>query len=146
MTTEIRLGAADDLPEVVRIAQASPGSAQWPAESYSALMNHERRRLWIAETDGRVSGFLLFDRLPGDEAEILNLAVDPTVRRKGVARALIERLRSETEAAIYLEVRASNLGAQAFYERMGFRKKGERKAYYHRPVENALVYVSDLSS
>lgn len=142
----IRLGGADDLAEVARIALASPGAAQWPEASYEALLNHERRRLWIVDADGGPAGFLLFDRLPGEDAEILNLAVQPTVRRRGVGRALLERLRAETEGKIFLEVRASNLGARAFYERMGFRHEGERKAYYHRPVEDAVVYVSDLSS
>jgi len=142
----IRVGDAKDVSQVARIQRASPGAAAWPEENYGALLNHERRVLWIAETEGRTAAFLLFDRLPGDEAEILNLAVDPTFRRRGIASRLLARLRAETASKIYLEVRASNTGAQAFYEQMGYRREGERKAYYHRPVEDAWLYVCDLSS
>jgi len=140
----IRDGGAADFAELGRIQAASPGAATWPVESYGVVLSHERRSLWIAEVEGRTAGFLVFDQLPGEDAEILNLAVAPALRRRRVGAELVERLQSQTGAKVFLEVRASNAAAQAFYEQLGFRKTGERKAYYHRPVENAWTYVWDL--
>jgi ribosomal-protein-alanine N-acetyltransferase len=91
---------------------------------------------------GDVVGYL-FLQVAADQGEILNLAVHPAHRRRGVARRLTEVALSQFGhrgvRTAYLEVRRSNHGAQAFYERMGFRPVGLRRGYYRRPREDALV-------
>ena len=82
-----------------------------------------------------------------DEREILNVAVDPGQRRKGVARALLMReLTHEREHELargpvrwFLEVRASNVAAIRLYETVGFEHCGRRPGYYQQPAEEAIV-------
>lgn len=78
-----------------------------------------------------------------DEGEILNLAVSPAARRRGIGRALVEHvlaaLRVRGARAAYLEVRESNVGARALYLEFGFREVGRRRGYYRRPVEDAVL-------
>ena len=88
---------------------------------------------FVAEHDGEVVGIIV-TRIAADEAEILNLAVLPTLRRRGLARGLIltalAAARALNARRAFLEVRESNLGARAFYSRMGFIEFGRRRAYY----------------
>ncbi len=78
-----------------------------------------------------------------DEAELFNLAVDPAYQGQGLAKELLQRFFAIVEAAggtrIFLEVRASNLQAQALYLRTGFAVIGRRKKYYQHPEEDALI-------
>jgi ribosomal-protein-alanine N-acetyltransferase len=72
----------------------------------------------------------------------MNVAVDPDRRREGIARELIDRLLSATggdESQYTLEVRQSNDGAIALYERFGFRAAGTRRRYYQDNGEDALI-------
>ncbi|MBR6557419.1 MAG: ribosomal protein S18-alanine N-acetyltransferase [Clostridia bacterium] len=77
-----------------------------------------------------------------EEAEILNVAVSPAVRRFGIATALIRAAIAAGEKlgakAFFLEVRESNLPAKSLYEKLGFVPIGIRKRYYSNPVENAI--------
>jgi ribosomal-protein-alanine N-acetyltransferase len=73
---------------------------------------------------------------------IMNVAVDPDLRRRGIASTLIERLfeRVGDEDARYtLEVRRSNAGAMELYEGFGFRVAGLRRRYYQDNGEDAFV-------
>jgi ribosomal-protein-alanine N-acetyltransferase len=78
-----------------------------------------------------------------DTGEIVNLAVHPAYRRRGLGADLVAEVCRRLEAAgvrtVYLEVRESNAGALAFYVGLGFREVGRRTRYYRRPVEDALV-------
>ena len=80
--------------------------------------------------------------------EVLNLAVAPEWRRQGVARALLDAgiaaLAARGADEIFLEVRESNVQAQALYTSAGFRVVGQRAAYYRSPREDALVLRRDL--
>ena len=96
----------------------------------------------IAEINAQVCGFLVA-RITGDEAEILNTAVDPAYRRKGIGTLLLNSAISAAQAhnakSIYLEVRESNRAAISFYGQHGFTKTAERRGYYSSPTENAIV-------
>jgi [ribosomal protein S18]-alanine N-acetyltransferase len=82
-----------------------------------------------------------------DEGEILNLAVAPGGRRRGLGRALVQDILQELAERgvrqVYLEVRESNAPARALYAAHGFREVGRRKQYYRRPVEDAIVLRRD---
>jgi len=130
-----------DSEAIYEICGQSPEAAQWPKESYEQAHSSGQIVL-IAERGARVCGFLVA-RIAGDEAEILNTAVDLTYRRKGTGTLLLNAAISEAQAhnvkSIYLEVRESNSAAIAFYGRQGFAKTAERHAYYSGPTENAVV-------
>jgi len=85
----------------------------------------------------------------GDEAEILNLAVDPTCRRLGIARALLDRVKSDARArgatAVHLEVERDNTAARRLYESLGFSESGLRRNYY-APGVDALTMTRRLDA
>ena len=78
-----------------------------------------------------------------DELHVLDVAVAPSERRRGLARRLLAlALRAGARAGArlaLLEVRAGNAGAFALYESLGFREAGRRRDYYREPVEDALL-------
>jgi ribosomal-protein-alanine N-acetyltransferase len=95
---------------------------------------------------GRLRAYCAIRRVL-DELHVMNLAVSPGDRRRGLARWLlgfaIARACREGATRALLEVRAGNREAVALYESMGFRRLGARRAYYREPVEDALVLVRE---
>ena len=104
-------------------------------------------RAFVAESDGERLGYVMA-RISGEEGEILNLAVLPKARRKGIARSLLDEALGSIAAAgvteAYLEVRQSNGEAIALYQAQGFRPVGVRPDYYRDPREDALVLRAPL--
>lgn len=100
----------------------------------------------VAEADAHVVGYTVALEA-ADEGEILNLAVAEDGRRRGLGRALVEAIVSALAEhgvrQVYLEVRESNAAARALYAGFGFNEVGRRKAYYRRPVEDAMVLRLD---
>lgn len=129
----IRPANREDLRALEAIEKQSPGSAGWAAEAY---LNYDCR---VAEQGGRVVAFLVVQRVAPDEAEILNVAVDPAARRQGWARRLIGEFLSEFDGTCWLEVRESNAAARSLYDSIGFRVAGARTGYYASPSESAVV-------
>lgn len=137
----IRRGTAGDAPALVAIerrAFADPWSEASFREALAAAWSFGL----VAEVDDEVVGYLVA-REAGGSGEILNLAVDPPRRRGGIARALLDAglatLRRRGAEEILLEVRESNLAAQALYLGAGFRPVGQRAGYYRNPLEDALI-------
>ena len=91
--------------------------------------------------EGRLTAYLICSRY--DRVwHIMNVAVDPEHRRQGLATALLTRLLervNDEDARFTLEVRRSNDGALALYERFGFKVAGLRRRYYQDNGEDALV-------
>ena len=131
--TAIRQGGAEDLDAVAAIQQASLGAARWKVADYL------EQEFWVALQENRIVGFLVARTLAPDEREILNLAVVPDCRRKGVARALIDSTLRSFRGDVFLEVRESNSVAQAFYKSLGFKVLSKRRGYYDLPPESAIV-------
>ncbi|MDA8174852.1 MAG: ribosomal protein S18-alanine N-acetyltransferase [Nitrospiraceae bacterium] len=82
------------------------------------------------------------------EGHILNVAVHPAHRRRGLARfmlrAVLEEMRKRGCYTVYLEVRMSNTAAVRLYEEAGFRQTGRRKLYYVRPFEDAVLMQLEM--
>ncbi|MEO8029355.1 MAG: ribosomal protein S18-alanine N-acetyltransferase [Gemmatimonadota bacterium] len=138
----IRPASSADIADLVRIERAC-FSDPWSAQGFQEVLSARGSLGLIAqdETDA-VAGYLLA-RSVLDECEILNLAVLPEARRKGIGRRILERALAEIRAGgvtrIYLEVRPSNQPAQSLYADFGFRPLGLRPNYYRSPREDGLV-------
>lgn len=96
----------------------------------------------VAEADGGVAGYVVA-RAAAAEGEILNLAVAPAGRRRGIGHALVGQVAAELATRgvrdVFLEVRESNAGARALYAAHGFREVGRRTRYYRTPIEDAII-------
>ena len=133
----VRAATADDLAAIAAIQEASPEASQWDPARY---LDYECS---VASSGGRVLGFLVVRQVAADEREILNLAVDPAVRRRGVARKLLEDELRRAKTHWFLEVRVSNSSALMLYESAGFREAGRRESYYRNPAESGIVMKFD---
>jgi ribosomal-protein-alanine N-acetyltransferase len=133
----IRAATPGDLDAIGRIQESAPEAAQWAPEQYLAF------RVLVAERQGTIAGFIVWRETAADEWEILNLAVEPAQRRQGVGGALLRAALRHCRGAVYLEVRASNRSARAFYQAAGFRIAGRRPGYYSNPAEDAVLLVRE---
>jgi ribosomal-protein-alanine acetyltransferase len=126
----VRPATEEDRGAIAAIQQASPEAAGWDPAGYDIA---------IAELDGCLVGFVVTRRVAVDEMELLNLAVAPEHRRKGVARALLRGLLDSCKGMIFLEVRESNAAARTLYQSVGFKEVNCRAKYYSNPQEAGIV-------
>lgn len=142
----IRFLESRDIPTILRIQASSREAAQWLQPAYESV-GRNGEQAWVAEHEGPVVGFLIAHAVAG-EIEILNLAVDPNVRHKGIGRALLWEALSwaaqNGASRVFLEVRSSNAAARQFYQAHGFASSGLRRSYYRNPVEDALLLSRSL--
>jgi [ribosomal protein S18]-alanine N-acetyltransferase len=127
-----------DADAVACIQAAAQEASQWDPRGYLAF------EAFVVEVEGEVAGFAVSRRTAPDEAEILNVAVAPRWRRRGLARLLIERATPAEARALFLEVRESNEAARAFYRAAGFTEYGRRPDYYSHPLEAAILMRRDV--
>lgn len=124
-------------------------SAPWSEEMLAEELYNESASFIVAEgEDGRVLGYAGLHAVL-DEGYIDNVAVDPALRRQGVADALLgvfERFAAAHLAFLTLEVRASNAPAIALYEKHGFAREGLRRGYYTAPKEDAVIMTRRFAS
>jgi ribosomal-protein-alanine N-acetyltransferase len=145
-----RLTSMQDLDGVLAIEDASfnnPTTREW----YEREMERpDVCFIYVLRTpEEPVAAFCAF-WLVADQAHINNLAVRPELRGRGLGTQLLEAVIAEAAhlgaAVLTLEVRASNAPAIRLYQHAGFKKVGERKNYYTKPVEDALVLSFMLHS
>ena len=138
-----------DAAHVQQIAQLD--AVLMPKDSWSAGMFADElsltsRTWWAAYHGPRMVGYC-GGWLSDGAVQILKVAVDPEYRRRGVALRLVslvaEDARNLAATEMTLEVRASNVGAQAFYERIGLRSLGVRPRYYP-DREDAVIMTGPL--
>jgi ribosomal-protein-alanine N-acetyltransferase len=153
MALTIRPATRRDLPAMLAIERES-FSDPWSEEALSTALALERMRVLVAvegsaeggvlagASEGRLVGYVVA-LAAGAEADIADLAVAMSARRRGIGRILLERIITELGAKgvewVYLEVRESNRAARALYEAGGFDPVGVRRRYYRQPVEDALI-------
>ena len=137
----VRPAGLADLADVVRIEHASFADPWSDMALAGELLSDSLRLPLIAEINGRVAAYLMAWKVV-DQLHILNIAVDPTLRRTGVATVLLRAGAAEAVRLglkeITLEVRRANLPAVRFYERHGFSEVGVRRRYYENG-EDALI-------
>ncbi|ADB51318.1 ribosomal protein S18-alanine N-acetyltransferase [Conexibacter woesei] len=132
-----------DLPQVIALERrAFP--TPWSLAMFVLELSKSTGICLAALRDGELLGHLICSRYD-TVWHIMNIAVDPDARRQGVASAMLEQLveriggNSGGGAQVTLEVRPSNDGAIALYERFGFLSAGRRRRYYQDNGEDALV-------
>lgn len=141
----IRPMTAADVPSVAALEKLC-FSDPWSVSSIASELDNPLSLWLVWEEDGTAAAYLGVQRVP-PQADVMNVAVSPALRRRGIARALfaeLERRLPEIDE-LFLEVRASNSGAIALYRTLGFEQVGRRPNYYLDPREDALILRKELS-
>lgn len=142
----IRTMQESDLPSVVKIERLS-FSTPWSETLFFNEIYKQRSIPKVAVIGDRIAGYICANQV-ADEGHILNLAVHPDFRGRGIANTLVENILEELKENacrfLYLEVRASNNAARELYEGFGFSVVGTRKEYYGEPKEDAVIMMLRL--
>ena len=114
----------------------------WSEKSIATELN-SKLSCWLVAMEGdALVGYVGSQSVLG-ESDMMNIAVHPKYRRKGIAEALVTALVAELTArgnhSLMLEVRPSNTPAVTLYEKLGFFQVGRRPNYYRNPKEDALI-------
>lgn len=140
---EMTLTDAPAVAELEKLCFSDP----WSEKSIAAEVNNPLSYWLVAEDAGKVCGYVGSQSVL-DAADMMNLAVAPEHRRKGVGEALVDALTQHlfhnNVIALLLEVRVSNAPAIALYQKMGFEQVGCRPKYYRNPREDALILRKEL--
>lgn len=117
-------------------------SDPWSEKSVAYELTNPLSCWLVAVDDGRVAGYIGSQTVMG-ESDMMNVAVHPDYRRRGIAERLVndlvEALKAFESHCLTLEVRESNDSARALYAKLGFFQAGLRKNYYRNPKEDALI-------
>lgn len=137
---------AHHVPQVAELEKLC-FSAPWSANSIAHELTTDYSFWLVAEDDGAVVGYI-GSQIAFPEADVMNVAVRPEYRRRGVGQILVEALSTHLRnidcESLTLEVRASNAPAIALYEKLGFAQVGRRPNYYRNPKEDALILRKEL--
>ena len=137
MSSVFKMTAEEQAQAVFEILSDVYEQSPWTLEQVKADLTQASTDYFYAyEEDGFV-GFLALQQLVG-EVEITNIAVKTSCQGRGYGRQLMAEI-ADIDMPIFLEVRASNQAAQALYQKNGFEVLGQRKNYYHAPVEDAVI-------
>lgn len=138
--TPMTIADLDEVYEIEKISFSMPWTKQmWMDEMIkSQIANH-----LVARLDGKILGYAGF-WLIIDEAEIVNIAVHPEYRRKGIGNLLLKELlnlaKTKEAKLVTLEVRETNESAKKLYSKSGFQLIAIRKKFYKDTNEDAFVY------
>ena len=148
MTIELRRLTIADLGDIERI-ERSAYPTPWSRSMFAGeLAKPSSISLGAVDADAEFAlvGYLIISRYV-DAWHVMNVAVDPPYRRRGVATTMLEELFRLTiddgRRGYTLEVRVSNASAIALYEQLGFNATGIRRGYYTDNREDALVMWKD---
>lgn len=138
--TEMTAGSIDGIAEIEKVCFSSP----WTREGIAQELSNPSSHFLTAVTDTVIAGYIGVQEICG-EAYITNVAVLPSYRRNGIAKALLNGVISGAKSRncefITLEVRGSNAPAISLYESLGFEIVGKRKNFYSNPTEDAILYT-----
>jgi ribosomal-protein-alanine N-acetyltransferase len=142
LNIEIRTLESRDLDAVEEIERASYPTP-WSRSMFAAeLQKPSSLAIGAYHDSGELVGYAIVSRYV-DAWHVMNIAVVPEFRRRGIAQSLLERLFAVTSTdprrGYTLEVRISNAEAIRLYERLGFEARGVRRGYYTDNREDALI-------
>ena len=147
MNLDLRRLELRDLAAIERIERASYPTP-WSRSMFASELA-KPSSLSLGAFDRKTSellGYLVISRYV-DAWHVMNVAVAPAHRRRGIARTLLDNLFEQTAGdgrrGYTLEVRVSNTGAIKLYEALGFRARGVRRGYYTDNREDALIMWRD---
>ena len=116
----------------------------WQRADLETQLTNPCARFLVAVLGEKVVGYLGVQVVCG-EGSVTNVAVDPTCRRRGIARALFGAcFAGGNMDFLTLEVRPSNTAALALYQGLGFQPVGRRRDFYTDPTEDALLLTKTL--
>ena len=142
---EIRRLTLAELPEIEVIEQRAYHTP-WSRSMFASELAKGTSISLGAFEGGRLIGYIVNSRYV-DAWHVMNIAVDPDHRGRGIARMVLERLfeltADDARRGYTLEVRVSNATAIALYERLGFESRGIRRGYYTDNREDALIMWKD---
>lgn len=137
-----RIQGQPDLAQAIYAVMAAVYSVSpWTLEQIQADLSQDQTWYALAYDGEEVIGFLAVQENIF-EAEVLQIAVKGAYQGQGIASALFAQLPADKE--IFLEVRKSNHRAQSFYKKEKMVVVAERKAYYHDPVEDAIIMKREI--
>ncbi|MDD3368925.1 MAG: ribosomal protein S18-alanine N-acetyltransferase [Lachnospiraceae bacterium] len=117
-------------------------SMPWSRNAFWEMVDRTDAVYLVAEENNVILGVCGVLNMAGD-GEITNVAVNESVRRKGIAKLMLTKLLDEGTklgiTAFTLEVRKSNLPATGLYEKLGFENVGIRPNFYDKPNEDAVI-------
>ena len=141
MNLEIKKMTSSHIEEIAKLEKEC-FSSPWSEDGLKSELDNNFARFFVALCDGKIVGYIGSHNVLG-EVYITNVAVFPEFRRNGVGKMLVEyildRMKTEKAEFVTLEVRKSNLNAASLYEKCGFQKVGERKNFYEKPTEDAIL-------
>lgn len=143
MTAHLRPATEGDVNDVAKV-ELSCFADPWSEDSFTRLIDSPPAIFLVAlfPPDEGIAGYIIAFSV-GQDAEVLNVAVDTRFRGKGLAGQMLDavliELASRGVRNAFLEVRESNAAALSLYRSRGFSEIGRRSKYYRRPVEDALV-------
>lgn len=137
----IREMTLDDISQVMKL-EREIFPDPWSAAAFKEQLTQVGWGAIVAESGDRIIGYACYYIVAG-ESHLTNIAVNAKYRRKSVARRLLDNILQVVQSRdceyIFLEVRPSNSGAIAFYEKFHFEILYRRPNYYRQPVEDAFV-------
>lgn len=142
-TPHIRWMICRDLPEVLDIEAASFGAHAWIEPDFRRSLSTKTCIGMVAELGDQVVGYMVYE-LHKAKLDILNFAVHPSWRRRGVGRRMVSKLASKLSdhrrTSITLAVRETNLAAQLFFHSQGFMAERVIRGYFSsQPDEDAFL-------
>ena len=128
----------DDILYIEKNSFPSP----WDLDAFSREIDRSISHLWALTVNDVLAGYICF-WIFADEIHLMNVAVHKAWRGKGFGRRLLSKLievgTTEGAETAWLEVRPSNLAAQALYKKIGFKEVGRRPRYYTDTREDAII-------
>ena len=136
----------DHIPQIVELEQIC-FSDPWSANAFAYELKNSLS-IWLVALDGDTVAGYVGSQTVLDESDMMNIAVRPEYRRKGIGNLLVkelsEILRKNDVKTLSLEVRKSNYAAISLYDSLDFVQVGIRPNYYRHPKEDAIIMRKEL--
>lgn len=138
---------ASDLPEILDMERQYFGRMAWNPSDFTSALDSAYDLPLVFREEGRTIAYSVL-RILGPEAEIENLCVLESARRRGIGAMLLDQMLALSlergVSYVYLEVREGNLPARRLYEGRGFLRERVRRDYYRYPSEDGIVMRKEL--